>query len=249
MKAVIIEDETAAVRNLQAILKEVAPDVEIIAVLDSIQKSVAWLTANQAPDLIFMDIHLADGESFLIFDKAEVEAPVIFTTAYDEYALEAFKTNGIDYLLKPINPEDITRALSKLRKFSGHDKFGFNSANETAVSEIYHRTFLIPIKDKLIPLSTSKIAYFYSKNEKVTVCTVDGLFYLMDKTLDSVSEKLDPDNFFRANRQFIVSHSAVKEISIWFGNRLSVELCVETQERIIISKARVPEFKRWLIRN
>ena len=134
MKAVIIEDETAAVRNLKAILAELAPEIKIVATLDSVKKSVAWFNNHPAPDLIFMDIHLADGRSFLIFNQINVESPVIFTTAYDEYALEAFKVNSIDYLLKPINPEDVSRALSKFKKLTQNDKEEYSSRIATFLS-------------------------------------------------------------------------------------------------------------------
>ena len=250
MKAVIIEDETAAVRNLKAILAELAPEIKIVATLDSVKKSVAWFNNHPAPDLIFMDIHLADGRSFLIFNQINVESPVIFTTAYDEYALEAFKVNSIDYLLKPINPEDVSRALSKFKKLTQNDKEEYSSRIATFLSNrSYFRTFLIPMKDKLKPVSANKISHFYSKNEKVVICTLEGQAYPYDKTLDSLTDKLDPVAFFRANRQYIISHQTVKEVVVWFGNRLAVKLVSDTSERIIISKARVSSFKKWLMKS
>ncbi|HBL73740.1 MAG: DNA-binding response regulator [Bacteroidetes bacterium GWF2_42_66] len=250
MKAVIIEDETAAVRNLKAILADLAPEIKIVATLDSVKKSVAWFGNHPAPDLIFMDIHLADGQSFLIFNQVHVESPVIFTTAYDEYALEAFKVNSIDYLLKPINPENVSRALAKFQKLTQNDKEDYSARIAKLIStRSYFRTFLIPVKDKLIPLPTGKISHFYSKNEKVVICTLEGHSYPYDKTLDSLMDKLDPATFFRANRQYIIAHQAVKEVVVWFGSRLAVKLISETSERIIISKARVSSFKKWLIKN
>ncbi len=247
MEAIIIEDETAAVKNLKAILDAVAPELKIIATLDSVKKSVEWLKNHDAPELIFMDVHLADGQSFHIFKQVEVESPVIFTTAYDEYAFEAFKVHSIDYLLKPINPEDVLRALNKFRKLTRSDKKDYLSRISAMMSERqYFRTFLVQKKDRLIPLPVNRIAYFYSKDEKVTVCSLDGECYPYDKTLDSLMTKLDPVEFFRANRQYIIAHSAVREVIVWFGGRLSVVLFAETDERVIISKARVTAFKNWM---
>ncbi|MCU4164855.1 LytR/AlgR family response regulator transcription factor [Carboxylicivirga caseinilyticus] len=251
MKALIIEDEHTAAENLKAIVHEVEPDIELIGVLDSIQASVEYINNNDMPDIVFMDIHLADGQSFLIFEQVELTCPVIFTTAYDEYALEAFKVNSIDYLLKPIEPEDVSRAIKKLKQLTNADKDEYANRLETFISNRtnYTKTFLIPHKDKLIPVPTSQIAYFYTTNEAVSVTTLDGRTFPMDKSLDTLMSKLDPENFFRANRQFIIAHQAIKEVAVWFGNRLSAILTVATQERIIISKARVSSFKKWLMQN
>ncbi|MBS2098894.1 LytR/AlgR family response regulator transcription factor [Carboxylicivirga linearis] len=251
MKALIIEDEHTAAENLKAIIKQEEPDMEIMDVLDSVQASVDYFQNNPLPDIIFMDIHLADGQSFLIFEKIELTCPVIFTTAYDEYALEAFKVNSIDYLLKPIEPNDVSKAIKKLKQLTHTDKDEYTQRIETFLSSRtnYTKTFLIPHKDKLIPIPTSQIAFFYTSNEAVSVTTTDGRTYPMDKSLDTLMTKLDPEAFYRANRQFIISHHAIKEVAIWFGNRLSAILVVPTQERIIISKARVSSFKKWLIQS
>ncbi|MCW3785192.1 LytR/AlgR family response regulator transcription factor [Plebeiibacterium sediminum] len=251
MKAVIIEDEVVAVKNLIAILKELEPNLEIIAVLDSIQSSVNYFQNNELPDLVFMDIQLADGESFEIFKSIEITCPVIFTTAYDSYALEAFKVNSIDYLLKPIEPENVQRALNKLKNFSNNDleEYAKRMNHFIADKAEYTKTLLIKYRDKLIPLPTAQIAYFYTENEMVTVHSLDGQEWPVESSLDTLMSKLDPSEFFRANRQFIISHSAVKEVVVWFGNRLSVNLNVPTKERIIISKARVSVFKKWLVNN
>jgi two-component system, LytTR family, response regulator LytT len=250
MEAIIIEDETAAAKNLKAILAEIEPNLKIVAILDSIKKSVEWFLKKPAPDLVFMDIQLADGQSFNIFNQIAVESPVIFTTAYDEYALEAFKVNSIDYLLKPIRQEDVARALIKFKNFTGSDRENYSARVSQVMTEPeYFKTFLIPFRDKLIPVPTSTISYFYCNDEKVTITTNDGMSLQVEKTLDSLMGRLDPAMFFRANRQFIISHQAIKEVVVWFGNRLSVKLVSETQEKIIISKARVGDFKKWLMRN
>ena len=250
-KILIIEDETAAAVNLQAILREVAPNHDVLAVLESIEESVEYLSdeQQQRPDLIFMDIHLADGESFHIFDKVEVEQPIIFITAYDEYALRAFKVNSIDYILKPIKAEDLRHAIDKFTLLSGMERNDYKSRVNTMIESSKRdsqRVFLVHYKDKIIPLSIDDVAFFYTFAERVTLTTLEGITYPVDKTLEALSGQLPTDRFFRANRQFIVSRNAVKDIAVWFGSRLSLNLTIETPERIIISKARVPEFKAWL---
>ena len=237
MKALIIEDETAAARNLAAILRQTAPDVEIVATLESVEESVEWLRSNPHPDLLFMDIHLADGDSFRIFDAVEIAAPVIFTTAYDQYALEAFKVNSIDYLLKPLNASDVGRALAKLHRLTSVERSDYGSRVRTLAASRREEVFLVHVRDKIIPLHRSRIAYCYTSNEKVTAVA---------EHLSALQGLLPESEFFRANRQFIVARQAVKEIAVWFGSRLTLHLTVETPERIVISKARVPEFKAWL---
>lgn len=246
MRALIIEDETAAARNLEAVLREVAPGVEILATLESVAESVEWLQSNPQPDLLFMDIHLADGDSFRIFESVEITAPVIFTTAYDRYALEAFKVNSIDYLLKPINTENVRRALEKLRRLTSGERLDYGTRVRSLASQRQEEVFLVHVRDKIIPLQRDRIAYCYTANEKVTACDFDGAVYPMDKTLEALQSLLPDRDFFRANRQFIIARRAVKEIAVWFGSRLTLHLTVETPERIVISKARVPEFKEWL---
>ncbi len=246
MRALIIEDETAAARNLEAVLREVAPGVEILATLESVAESVEWLQSNPQPDLLFMDIHLADGDSFRIFESVEITAPVIFTTAYDRYALEAFKVNSIDYLLKPINTENVRRALEKLRRLTSGERLDYGTRVRSLASQRQEEVFLVHVRDKIIPLQRDRIAYCYTANEKVTACDFDGAVYPMDKTLEALQALLPDRDFFRANRQFIIARRAVREIAVWFGSRLTLHLTVETPERIVISKARVPEFKEWL---
>ena len=246
MKALLIEDETAATRNLAAVLREVAPGVQIVATLESVAESIEWLRSNPQPDLLFMDIHLADGDSFRIFGAVEVTAPVIFTTAYDRYALEAFKVSSIDYLLKPINADDVRRALEKLRRLTSGERLDYGSRVRSLAAQRQEEVFLVRVRDRIIPLQRDRIAYCYTSNEKVTACDFDGETYPLDKTLEALQALLPERDFFRANRQFIVARRAVKEIAVWFGSRLTLHLTVDTPERIVISKARVPEFKTWL---
>lgn len=246
MRALIIEDETAAALNLEAVLREVAPGVEVLATLESVAESVEWLRTNPQPDLLFMDIHLADGDSFRIFESVEITAPVIFTTAYDRYALEAFKVNSIDYLLKPINAGDVRRALEKLRRLTSVERLDYGTRIRSLAAQRQEEVFLVHVRDRIIPLHRDRIAYCYTTNEKVTACDFDGATYPLDKTLEALQSLLPEHDFFRANRQFIIARRAVKEIAVWFGSRLTLHLTVETPERIVISKARVPEFKAWL---
>jgi two-component system LytT family response regulator len=254
MKAVIIEDEIIAAQNLQRLITQVNSNIEIVAVLKSIEESVAWFSLNPNPELVFMDIHLSDGSSFSIFEKVKINAPIIFTTAYDEYALKAFEVNSIDYLLKPINIKDLERAIEK---FSHYNQT--NSSNEEMIANmlamfqskqiIYKSSFLIPHKDKFIPLSINDIAYIYSENKMAKIVTFDNHTYYENNSLDELQRQLDPSKFFRANRQFLISHKAVKDISFWFDSKLSVNLTVGIPEKIIVSRLRANEFKEWYTEN
>ena len=248
-KVVIVEDETAAAVNLRSMLKSINPDVEVLDVLESVEEAVEFFSKGVEADVVFMDIHLADGDSFRIFQSVDITIPIIFTTAYDEYALQAFKVNSIDYLLKPFKEEDLTRALDKLQRLTATERATAAERVEAMVSASDSdtlRTILVRFKDKLIPISMDDVAFFYTFSERVTLTTLDGASYPVDKTLETLTQQLDPVKFFRANRQFIVSRKAVKDLAVWFGSRLALNLAIEAPERIIISKARVPEFKRWL---
>jgi DNA-binding LytR/AlgR family response regulator len=248
-RVIIVEDETAAVVNLRSMLVNIEPDVEIVEVLESVAEAVESFSAHPEADVVFMDIHLADGDSFRIFGSVDIDIPIIFTTAYDEYALEAFKVNSVDYLLKPFKEEDLRRALDKLDRLSVREQRSERDRRDSMVREAQSeevQTMLLRYKDKLIPVAIEDVAYFYTFEERVTLTTLNGDTYPVDKTLESLSQQLSSEKFFRANRQFIVSRRAVKDIAVWFGSRLALNLIIETPERIIISKARVPEFKSWL---
>lgn len=248
-KVVIVEDETAAAVNLRSMLKAILPDVEVLAVLESVEEAVEYFSNGADADVVFMDIHLADGDSFRIFKSVDITIPIIFTTAYNEYALEAFKVNSIDYLLKPFKEEELQRALDKLQRLTTAER---SEKRERVVKMVADtpadslQTLLVRYKDKIIPVAMEDVAFFYTYAERVTLTTLDGKTYPVDKTLETLSQQLDSVKFYRANRQFIVSRRAVKDIAVWFGSRLALNLTIETPERIIISKARVPEFKRWL---
>lgn len=250
MKVVIVEDELVAAQKLERLISQSNDDIQVIAILQSVDESIEWFTLNTAPDLVFMDIHLADGSAFSIFDKVQISCPIIFTTAYDEYALKAFEVNSIDYLLKPINEKSFEHAMNKFRNLAATKSYDTDMiANLLAAfkdtKKVYKSNFLIPHKDKFIPLAVDKIACLYTENKMVKIITSDNQTYTIDSSLEDMYAQLDPAQFFRANRQFIVSHKSIKDISIWFGSKLSVNLHVIVPEKIIVSKARVPEFKVW----
>lgn len=247
MKVVIIEDETAAATNLQSLLARAFPQMEIVAMLESVAESVEWFSRNREPDLVFMDIHLADGEAFRIFDKVDVKCPIVFTTAYDQYALEAFKVNSIDYILKPIKESDLRRAVDKLELLSQTELANYSRrVSDMMQKRSETHALLVHVKDRIVPLKIEDIAYCYTTNEKVSATTYNSQTFPLDKSLEAITALLSEGDFFRANRQFIVSRRAITDISVWFGSRLAVNLSVEVPERIVISKARVPEFKKWI---
>ena len=249
MKAIIIEDETAALSSLKAVLQQNSVvEIEVIAELESIEDSVEWFQCSLQPDLIFMDIHLADGLAFKIFEQVDIVAPVVFTTAYDEYALEAFRVSSIDYLLKPVTLSSLEHALNKFFLFNPAEREEHNQRTNSAIKNRCEvRKLLIMLADKFYPLSIDDIYYFYTAREKVTAYTFDGKKHPVDRTLDTLGEQLDQRFFFRANRQFIISRKSIRDVNLWLGNRLSVNLLLPVPERIIISKVKTPIFKKWLM--
>ena len=204
MTAIIIEDEALAARELESILKKLAPEIEIVARQDSVRGSVQWLKENQV-DLIFSDVHLGDGRSFDIFGQVEIKAPVIFITAYDEYALQAFKSQGIDYILKPFDEEEILRALEKVRNWFAKEKKAPRTVR-------FQERFLVQIGTKIKSVPVAEVAYFMADGKYLMLYTHEGGGYILDQTMAALEERLDPQIFFRINRKFIVSFSAIKEV-------------------------------------
>lgn len=251
MKAVIIEDEKIAAELLKNLICQLDENIEVVTVLQTVEDSVEWLNSNQHPDILFVDIHLADGSSFSIFEKTEVKCPIVFTTAYDEYALKAFEVNSIDYLLKPINKDDLQRALNKYKNLKGEKhEIDYKTLISRFLTEAenvnnYKEHFLVPERDKLVPLAAKDIAYVYIDLKLIKAVTFSGKIYYLNQNLDEMMNQLNPKMFFRANRQYIVSHEAIKDVSIWFGNKISLNLTIPTEEKIIVSKARVSDFKNW----
>jgi len=253
MRVVIVEDEIIAAQSLQKLIKEIRSDYHIEKVLQSVEESVDWFRTNPVPDLVFMDIQLADGSSFSIFEQVCIDCPIIFTTAYNEYALEAFEVNGIDYLLKPINKARLAKAIVKFGNITfRNDNTGLidrlvQSFNEKQSRRKTH--FLVPHKDKLLPLAIDDIAYFNAEMKIARAVTFDNKSYSLDYSLDELMKNLNEEYFFRVNRQYIVSHKAVKDISVWFMGKLAVNLNVPVSERVFVSKGRVSDFKRWFTKD
>lgn len=249
MNVLIVEDETAAYENLADIISEVDPRIRIAGNTESVTSTVQWLQSNPLPDLIFMDIHLSDGSAFAIFDKITVETPIVFTTAYDQYAIEAFRVNSIDYLLKPVKVNDIRHALDKYGKLTRQDLVQYLSQLTLLASPpSYQDRLLIPYKDKLLPVNLREVACFYTTDKNTFVYLKNGEKYPYSKTLEQIIATLDPAHFTRANKQFIVAKDSVTNITIWFDNRLLVTLDVEVPERLYISKNKASEFKSWIVK-
>lgn len=248
MKVLIVEDETAAYESLVEILKEIDPAIEVMGNTESVGQTVHWLHNNPAPDLILMDIHLSDGSAFLIFEHTVVEIPIIFTTAYDEYAIEAFKVNSVDYLLKPIKSEELERALHKFNKWARVDVIQYLSRlTQLAPAPRYKDKFLITNKNRLLPIDLREVSFFYTTDKNTCIYLKEGNSYPYAKTLEQIFTFLNPADFYRANKQYIIARDSVKNITIWFDNRLLITLDTDVPERIYISKNKAAEFKEWIV--
>ncbi|CAM4038323.1 two component transcriptional regulator, LytTR family [Pedobacter westerhofensis] len=248
MRVLIVEDETAAYESLVEILREIDPRIEIAANTESVSQTVSWLKINPLPDLIIMDIHLSDGSAFLIFEYMVVDVPIIFTTAYDQYAIAAFKVNSIDYLLKPIKTSELQRALSKFGKWTKIDIVAYLSkVSQFTSGRNYKDKILIPVKDKLLPVQVKQISYFYTSDKNTSVCLRDGSQFIYFSTLDQIFSSLNPADFYRANKQYIVARHDVKDITIWFDSRLLLTLDTAVPEPIYISKNKAADFKAWIV--
>jgi DNA-binding LytR/AlgR family response regulator len=253
MKILIIEDESPAARQLGKLVRTLRPAANILAVLDSIDSAVQWLQQPNRPDLIFMDIQLADGLSFDIFHAVEVQTPVIFTTAYDQFTLRAFKVNSIDYLLKPIEPEELEQALQKFdrvykTKPAIYDQNLIQNLVQTLSNPSFKERFLVKAGQQLSYIRVEEIRFFYSEDGLIFTQTDRGRKHNIDYTLDQLTELLDPVRFFRLNRKIISSIDAICRISPYFNSRLIVELQPGPDFDVIVSRDRVTQFKKWLDR-
>jgi len=250
MKILIIEDERPAAQRLVRLLKEAEPDALILDILGSVEESVNWLMQNPAPDLIFVDIQLEDGISFEIFEKHPVQTPVIFTTAYDEYALRAFKLNSVDYLLKPVSEEELTKALAKYKMV--HTQSPDSTRWEKVLSQIMPPTkerFLIRIGEKYRSVPVSEIICFYLSERCTFALTGAGKSYPLDYSLEKIEHIVDPGTFFRVNRNYIINIHAIKDVLIYSANRLKITLTqMPLEEDILVSRERVADFKEWMDR-
>ncbi|MBE9601538.1 LytTR family DNA-binding domain-containing protein [Pedobacter sp. MC2016-24] len=245
----IIEDELPNVKRLQKMLNTIDSTINIIATLQTVQSSIKWLQSNQQPDIIFMDIRLTDGLSFEIFNHISITVPVIFITAYDEYALKAFEVNGIDYLLKPLEAEKLEKSIRKARSF-----YGFES-NERIIQmmqniqlkkPIYRSRFLIPYRDTFQLILTQEIAYFTSENRSTFLVMLNAKRLIIDQPLELLEKELDPKSFFRISRQYIISIKSIQKISQSFNGQLKLELNPATTEAILMSREKSTMLKTWL---
>ncbi|QIP14937.1 response regulator transcription factor [Spirosoma aureum] len=250
MNIIIIEDEVKAARSLETIITEVRPEAKVIAKLQSIESSVKYLTENKQPDLIFMDIQLSDGLCFEIFKTVKISCPIIFCTAFDEYSLEAFKANSVDYVLKPFSKNDIIDAFRKvdeLRSFFQQSAItGLNDLLAQLTPPTGKKSFLVFKNNKYITIATDSIAFFYIRNELSTIKCFDLQEYTVNQSLDQISSLLSPSQFFRLNRQYIVNFSAVKEVEHYFMRKLYVKLVIPTPDKLLINKEKAPTFLSWL---
>lgn len=252
MKVLIIEDEAPAFRRLQKLLGELDEEIEILEVLDGVKDTVQWMESNEAPDLVFMDIQLSDGISFEIFDHIDVKKPVIFTTAFDEYMLKAFKVNSIDYLLKPINQSDLNRSVQKYKNLKSELGGGTHASIHDFVKNLqltsvkYKSRFLVKIGEKMMSVEVEDIACFQALNGLVYLINTSVKRYVIDLTLEEITKELDPEKFYRVNRQFILSFSFIESIHKYGKSKLLVETKLSLEDQIVVSSERASGFKNWL---
>lgn len=254
MKILIVEDEPQAARRLQSLVKAILPEATLLETIDSVKKSIQWFQQNPAPDLVFMDIQLADGISFQIFDQVKITSPIIFTTAYDEYALKAFKVNSIDYILKPVDEDELRAAITKFKSM--------NTVKETSPSQLmesitlamsmltkkYKERFVIKVGEHLKSVETTEILFFYSLEKTTFAQTKDGRKHILDFTLDQLEELLEPKRFFRVNRKYIIALDAIQDMISYTNSRLKLILKTSDDNDIVVARERVQEFKDWLDR-
>ena len=251
MRILIVEDETLLAKGLQKLLLAIEPGAQVCGVTQSVVETVQWLRQNPAPDLVLMDIELADGQSFDIFKQVELNAPIIFTTAYDEFAIKAFKVNSIDYLLKPIKENELRHAIEKFKN-AGKMQDSISIRNLLQKLEQlnkptgYRNRFLVKKGQKMLSMDISDVAYIFSENKCSFIRTHQNQKYIVDIPLDVLEKELSPHQFFRANRQYIVTSKAVISIHQWFNQKLKVELKPETDEHIIISRDKANVFRAWM---
>ena len=251
MKILIIEDEIPAAKRLEKLIFECRPGAEILDVIDTVEDALEWFENNDDPDLIISDIQLADGISFEIYESVEIDCPIIFATAYDEYAIKAFELNSVDYLLKPFSQETLEKSFVKLEKLTpsigSFEELDLKSIVKGVSSGlVYKQRFLISKGDALIPVPTSGIAYIYTEDKAVMIKTIEGKSYFINYSLDELEAQLSPKDFFRLNRQFITSIKAIAKISQYFNGKLKIELTPAQEGDVIVSRAKTPVFKNWL---
>lgn len=250
MNVLIIEDEAKAARELSNMLVHIDDTINVLTILDSVEQSLQWFANHQQPDLIFSDIQLADGLCFDIYQQINIQSPVVFCTAFDEYLMDAFDTNAVSYLLKPITHEKLEKALDKFNMLrSAFEKEKDQTAFTGLLQQLkynYKTALLVHYKEKIIPVQVKDIAFFYLDKTVLNITTVSNQKYFMSSTMDEVEKMLDPSVFYRANRQFIINKTAIMNAEHFFARKLVVKLCVEAPENIVVSKAKASEFLHWL---
>lgn len=250
MKALIVEDEIMAQKSLTRALSQNFPDIEVVGYTTSVKGTVAWLKEpGNIADIIFMDVELSDGICFEIFRQVKVVAKIIMTTAYDSYALKAFEAGSVDYLLKPIDSSELKRAVARCRMSGGTiDVEALALAMGAPGKKNYKERYLVRLNDRIVPLQTTNIAYIYSEDKNNYLVTFDGQKYIIDSSLDVISEELDPDYFFRISRGCIVSMKAIGTIIKQIGGRLRIMATPEPSFEMTVSRSRVDDFMSWLER-
>jgi DNA-binding LytR/AlgR family response regulator len=253
MNILIIEDETQAAQRLEKLVSELLPQSRVVGKIDTVKKAVQWFRSNPAPALALMDIQLADGISFQIFEQCEVKCPVIFTTAYDEYALKAFKVNSIDYILKPVDKDELRQAIDKFRNLVRDEpgtKAFIDNVSEAIrmLTRKYKTRFVIKVGEHLKTVETDSIGYFFSQDKATFCCTTDNRTLILDFTLEQLEDMVDPEKFFRINRKYLVSATAISDIISYTNSRLRLVLRHSTDNDVIVSRERVQEFREWLDR-
>ena len=250
MRILIIEDELPAARRIEQLIRQQRPQVEILAVIDSISEAVKWFAQNPAPELILMDIHLADGLSFDIFQSIKIQSMVIFTTAYDQYAIRAFKVNSIDYLLKPIDALELKSALDKYDQVRGNTvSFDYSMLNgmlDNLKNRNYRERFLVKFGNAFTYIQAQEMRFCYAEDSLVFTRLADGKKYSLDHTLEQLEQLLNPTHFFRINRKILLHIDAVDKIHPYFNNRLKLELQPSPGFEIVVSRERVQDFKNWI---
>lgn len=250
MKVLIIEDEIPAAKRLAKLVMQFRPNAQILEVIDSVDGAIKWLNTFEKPDLLFMDIQLSDGLSFDIFNHTEIQSPIIFTTAYDQYTLKAFKVNSVDYLLKPIDPDELEKAFLKFDKIfrqpQSYDTSAIENLLKVMTQKEYKSRFLVKVGQQLTYIPVEDISYFYSDDGLLCAKTINGKRHILDYTLDQLEQVLDPSQFFRINRKIITRINAINKIHTYFNSRLKLELLPKTELEVIVSRDRVGGFKKWL---
>jgi DNA-binding LytR/AlgR family response regulator len=247
----IAEDEIPTQRLLKDMLKKLRPQWEIMVCTTSLEETLEWLENNPHPNIMFLDIQLSDGLSFEIFDQIKIQSAVVFTTAYDEYALKAFKVNSIDYLLKPTRPKELEAAILKYEEWYPDNNIDTNDIKTLASAitegkQSYRSRLLVPVADGYLKLNVDEVACFHSSQKITTAYTMQGKPHIVDTTLEKLEEELDPQKFARANRQFILNINAIHRIENWFNGKLVVKINPEPPEKIVVSRERARSFKDWL---